>query len=185
MYTHAADHYWWDDARYNYSHYHPHERAPRCLPCHWTPQDEERSMREDGYKPFEGYPACPCTVQHICTYDQRNLFDEDCHMPTYPERAYRCALATYLRIGNICMCVTITTGATYTTWTVICQFCKNEITGKCWFCLYALTCFAACMYYCMYCLVFLDILVVVKCSEIVWQNNQMELFDGGWTGRVM
>ena len=93
---HAADHYWWDDAQYNYSHYHPHEKAPRCLPCHWTPQDEERSMREDGYKPFEGYPACPCTVQHICSYDQRNLFDEDCHMPTYPERAYRCVLSTCL-----------------------------------------------------------------------------------------
>lgn len=83
-----TDHYWWADKTDAEAHFHPHERAPRCLPCHWTQEDQERSLRADGYKPFVGYPACPCTAEHICRYDERGFFDEDCSMPVHPHRAY-------------------------------------------------------------------------------------------------
>lgn len=84
-----ADHYWWADVEDAESHFHPHEKAPHCLPCHWTPKDEAWALRADGYKPFEGYPACPCTAEHICRHDTRGFFDESCQIPAHPKRAYR------------------------------------------------------------------------------------------------
>lgn len=86
----AADHYWWADVEDSESHFHPHEKAPRCMPCHWTPQDEAWALRADGYKPFQAYPACPCTAEHICRHDNRDFFDETCQIPVHPKRAYRC-----------------------------------------------------------------------------------------------
>lgn len=85
----TADHYWWADEPDSENHFHPHERAPRCLPCHWTKEDEDRSFRADGYQPFVGLPACPCTAEHICRHDARGFFDESCNMPVHPHRAYR------------------------------------------------------------------------------------------------
>ncbi|KAA6417344.1 MAG: hypothetical protein FRX49_12673, partial [Trebouxia sp. A1-2] len=63
--------------------YHPHERAPRCLPCHWTQEDEERSLRADGYRPFQPYIGCPCTAERICKTDDRGFFDDACNMPVW------------------------------------------------------------------------------------------------------
>lgn len=83
-----TDHYWWADEPESEDHFHPHERAPRCLPCHWTQEDEDRSLRADGYQPFVGLPACPCTAEHICRHDGRGFFDESCNMPVHPHRAY-------------------------------------------------------------------------------------------------
>lgn len=83
-----TDHYWWADEPDSESHFHPHERAPRCLPCHWTQEDEDQSLRADGYQPFVGLPACPCTAEHICRHDGRGFFDESCSMPVHPHRAY-------------------------------------------------------------------------------------------------
>jgi len=85
----TADHYWWADEPDSENHFHPHERAPRCLPCHWTQEDKDRSLRADGYQPFVGLPACPCTAEHICRHDARGFFDESCNMPVHPHRAYR------------------------------------------------------------------------------------------------
>ena len=85
----TADHYWWADEPDSENHFHPHERAPRCLPCHWTQEDEDQSLNSDGYQPFDGLPACPCTAEHICRHDGRGFFDESCNMPVHPHRAYR------------------------------------------------------------------------------------------------
>ncbi|DBA79457.1 TPA: hypothetical protein ACH3X2_007729 [Trebouxia sp. C0005] len=83
-----TDHYWWADEPDSDNHFHPHERAPRCLPCHWSQEGEDRSLRADGYQPFVGLPACPCTAEHICRHDGRGFFDESCNMPVHPHRAY-------------------------------------------------------------------------------------------------
>ena len=63
--------------------YHPHERAPRCLPCHWSQEDEERSLRADGYRPFQPYVGCPCTAEVICKTDDRGFFGDACEMPLW------------------------------------------------------------------------------------------------------
>ncbi|KAL0040094.1 hypothetical protein WJX79_006208 [Trebouxia sp. C0005] len=78
-----TDHYWWGDELNESMNYHPHERAPRCLPCHWTQEDEERSLRADGYRPFQPYIGCPCTAERICKTDDRGFFDDACNMPVW------------------------------------------------------------------------------------------------------
>ncbi|DBB16076.1 TPA: hypothetical protein ACH3X3_003441 [Trebouxia sp. C0006] len=78
-----TDHYWWGDELNESMNYHPHERAPRCLPCHWTQEDEERSLRVDGYRPFQPYIGCPCTAERICKTDDRGYFDDACNMPVW------------------------------------------------------------------------------------------------------
>ena len=83
----AADHFWWTDEPLESAtdFYHPNEYAPHCLPCHWTTQDEQRSMsRIDDYKPFTPYIGCPCTVEHICRNDKRNLYKKACNTPQQP-----------------------------------------------------------------------------------------------------
>ncbi len=79
----CTDHYWWGDELNESMNYHPHERAPRCLPCHWTQEDEERSLRADGYRPFQPYIGCPCTAERICKTDDRGYFDDACEMPVW------------------------------------------------------------------------------------------------------
>ncbi|DBA83020.1 TPA: hypothetical protein ACH3X1_006796 [Trebouxia sp. C0004] len=78
-----TDHYWWGDELNESMNYHPHERAPRCLPCHWTQEDEERSLRADGYRPFQPYIGCPCTAERICKTDDRGYFNGACDMPVW------------------------------------------------------------------------------------------------------
>ncbi|KAL3156131.1 hypothetical protein ABBQ32_012426 [Trebouxia sp. C0010 RCD-2024] len=78
-----TDHYWWGDEKNESMNYHPHERAPRCLPCHWNQEDEERSLRADGYRPFQPYIGCPCTAERICKTDDRGYFADACEMPLW------------------------------------------------------------------------------------------------------
>lgn len=82
-----TDHFWWTDEPLEAAtdFYHPNEYAPHCLPCHWTTQDEQRSMsRIDDYKPFTPYIGCPCTAEHICRNDKRNLYKKACNSPQEP-----------------------------------------------------------------------------------------------------
>jgi len=78
-----ADHYWWGDELNESMNYHPHERAPRCLPCHWSQEDEERALRADGYRPFQPYIGCPCTAERICRTDDRGFFNDACDIPIW------------------------------------------------------------------------------------------------------
>lgn len=50
----TADHFWWsDEPSHNTDLHHPHEKAPHCLPCHWTRPDEQQSLRAvASYLPF-------------------------------------------------------------------------------------------------------------------------------------
>jgi len=52
-----ADHFWFSNWNYGYP-WHPHWRAPRCLPCH---SDTNVSVLRMGM-----VKACPCTPQAMC-----------------------------------------------------------------------------------------------------------------------
>ncbi|KAA6418042.1 MAG: hypothetical protein FRX49_11960 [Trebouxia sp. A1-2] len=81
-----TDHFWWsDEPSHNTDLYHPHERAPHCLPCHWTPADEHQSLRAaDSYLPFAPYTGCPCTVEQMCRHDSRPLYHASCDTQLHP-----------------------------------------------------------------------------------------------------
>ncbi|DBA70080.1 TPA: hypothetical protein ACH3X2_012243 [Trebouxia sp. C0005] len=81
-----TDHFWWsDEPSHNTDLYHPHERAPHCLPCHWTPADEHQSLRAaDSYLPFAPYTGCPCTVEQMCRHDSRPLYQASCDTQLHP-----------------------------------------------------------------------------------------------------
>lgn len=82
--THAADHFWWTDDPFESAtdFFQPNEYAPHCLPCHWTPDHEQKAVGDgEKYQPFTPYVGCPCTVEHICRHDTRKLYKEACDGP--------------------------------------------------------------------------------------------------------
>ncbi len=82
----TADHFWWsDEPSHNTDLHHPHEKAPHCLPCHWTQPDEQQSLRAvDSYLPFAPYTGCPCTAEQICRHDSRPLYQASCDTQLHP-----------------------------------------------------------------------------------------------------
>ncbi|DBA97751.1 TPA: hypothetical protein ACH3X3_012628 [Trebouxia sp. C0006] len=81
-----TDHFWWsDESPHDSDLYHPHEKAPHCLPCHWTQPDEQQSLRAvDSYLPFAPYTGCPCTAEQICRHDSRPLYQASCDTQLHP-----------------------------------------------------------------------------------------------------
>ena len=82
----TADHFLWsDEPSHNTDLYHPHEKAPHCLPCHWTQADEQQSLRAvDSYLPFAPYTGCPCTAEQVCRHDSRQLYQASCDTQLHP-----------------------------------------------------------------------------------------------------
>ena len=63
-----ADHMWWQEYLDGHpdkikpgSIYHPHEKAPVCVPCHYTKNTSDL--------PFPSPPGCPCTPEILCNAD--------------------------------------------------------------------------------------------------------------------
>lgn len=79
-----TDHFWWTDDPFETAtdFFQPNEFAPHCLPCHWTPDYEQKAVGDGKkYQPFTPYTGCPCTVEHICRHDTRKLYKEACDGP--------------------------------------------------------------------------------------------------------
>ena len=53
----VADHFWYSNWNYGYP-WHPHWRAPRCLPCHSDTDISQLRMNMT--------KTCPCTPEALC-----------------------------------------------------------------------------------------------------------------------
>lgn len=88
-----TDHMWWQEYLDGHperikpgSIHHPHEKAPVCVPCHYTKNTSDL--------PFPSPPGCPCTPEILCNADVGQEFLAKsgprgaCGMPRVPIRSF-------------------------------------------------------------------------------------------------